>query len=89
MKLGLSSVCNFYAKNYKCFFYRDIFIVFQATVEHESSSAQTLRSKLLNSWSQYESRTFSEDECTSIVKSESFSDFLKTAEKGFVLIYII
>ncbi|GBL75127.1 hypothetical protein AVEN_79816-1, partial [Araneus ventricosus] len=53
----------------------------QASIEYKSSKAQTLRRRLVNSWSQYEPRLFTEEEIQNHLNQLSFQTFRERTEK--------
>ncbi|GFU09215.1 WD repeat-containing protein 63 [Nephila pilipes] len=56
----------------------------QASIEFKSSKAQTSRSRMVNSWSQYEPRLFTEDDIQSHLNQPSFLTFREITEKSIL-----
>ncbi|CAL1280697.1 unnamed protein product [Larinioides sclopetarius] len=56
----------------------------QASIEYKSSKAQTLRRRLVNSWSQYEPRLFTEEEIQNHLNHLSFQTFRERTEKSIL-----
>ncbi|GFV39488.1 WD repeat-containing protein 63 [Trichonephila clavipes] len=53
----------------------------QASIEYKSSKAQTLRRRMVNSWSQYEPRLFTEQDVESHLNQPSFQIFRENTEE--------
>ncbi|GFS36852.1 WD repeat-containing protein 63 [Trichonephila inaurata madagascariensis] len=56
----------------------------QASIEYKSSKAQTLRRRMVNSWSQYEPRLFTEQDIESHLNQPSFQIFRENTEESIL-----